>query len=298
MSGSAMFEEIGLQREHDVLWLTLQQPQTRNALSPRMVDEISLVVTQAAQDEAVRALVLRGSAGFFCAGGNVGNFQTRLDAADDPLGDPVASRNRAFGHVLQRLTSLPMPVLAVVEGAAMGGGLGLACCADVVLATEDARFALTETSLGIIPAQIAPFVQRRLGRRVTARLGLSGERVSGALAQSLGLVDALAEDSAALDGLQARWLSQMLACGPQANRAMKALLARGEAAGGAGMDLGGLLDQAALDFSACMRGEGREGIAAFRERRSAAWVRQLSADDVARLHGRTAASGAATSPAA
>ena len=284
------YEHLLVQHAHDIFWVTLHRPETRNALSPEMVAELAHVFIQAAQNDKVRALVLRGSAGFFCAGGNVGNFQSRLEATDHSEGDPVVNRNRAFGHLLQALTALPMPVLAVVEGAAMGGGMGLACCADIVLATEDARFALSETGLGLIPAQIAPFVQARVGRRVALRLGLSGERVSGTLAQSLGLVDALAADSEALDALQAQWISRILACGPQANRSLKALLSR-DVAGDASLDhgLGAWLDDAAQRFAQCMRSEGTEGIAAFRERRAPTWAATLQAADVALMHGRITA---------
>jgi isohexenylglutaconyl-CoA hydratase len=285
------FDKLLVQQEHGIVWVTLHHPATRNALSPDMVAELSQAIAQAALDSTVRAFVLRGSAGFFSAGGNVGNFQSRLQAHADEGEDPVVSRNRAFGHVLQALTALPMPVLAVVEGAAMGGGMGLACCADIVLATEDARFALSETGLGLIPAQIAPFVQARVGRRVALRLGLSGERLSGTLAQSLGLLDALAADSTALDALQAQWLTRILACGPQANRSLKALLSR-NVAGDASLDhgLGAWLDDAAQRFAQCMRSEGAEGIAAFRERRAPSWSATLHAADVARLHGRDTAS--------
>jgi isohexenylglutaconyl-CoA hydratase len=292
-------EHLLLAHAHGVLWVTLNQPATRNALSPAMVAELSQVIAHAAQDPSVRALVLRGSAGFFCAGGNVGNFQSRLQADAHGGEDPVVNSNRAFGHVLQALTALPMPVMAVVEGAAMGGGMGLACCADIVLATEDARFALSETGLGLIPAQIAPFVQARVGRRVALRLGLSGERVSGTLAQSLGLVDALAADSAALDTLQAQWLSRILACGPQANRSLKALLSR-DVTGDASLDpgLGAWLDDAAQRFAQCMRSEGAEGIAAFRERRVPTWASTLQAADVALLHGRITALSSSSSSTA
>jgi isohexenylglutaconyl-CoA hydratase len=293
------YEHLLVQRTHDIFWVTLHRPETRNALSPEMVAELAHVFIQAAQDDKVRAVVLRGSAGFFCAGGNVGNFQSRLQATDHSEGDPVVNRNRAFGHLLQALTALPMPVLAVVEGAAMGGGMGLACCADIVLATEDARFALSETGLGLIPAQIAPFVQARVGRRVALRLGLSGERVSGTLAQSLGLVDALAADSTALDTLQAQWLSRILACGPQANRSLKALLSR-DVAVDASHDhgLGAWLDDAAQRFAQCMRSEGAEGIAAFRERRAPSWSATLQAADVALLHGRITALSSSSSSTA
>jgi isohexenylglutaconyl-CoA hydratase len=293
------YEHLLVQHAHDIFWVTLHRPDTRNALSPEMVAELAHVFIQAAQDDKVHAVVLRGSAGFFCAGGNVGNFQSRLQATDHSEGDPVVQRNRAFGHLLQALTALPMPVLAVVEGAAMGGGMGLACCADIVLATEDARFALSETGLGLIPAQIAPFVQARVGRRVALRLGLSGERVSGTLAQSLGLVDALAADSEALDTLQAQWISRILACGPQANRSLKALLSR-DVAGDASLDdgLGAWLDDAAQRFAQCMRSEGTEGIAAFRERRAPTWATTLQAADVALLHGRITALSSSSSSTA
>jgi isohexenylglutaconyl-CoA hydratase len=283
------YKHLWVQRAHHILWVTLHQPETRNALSSDMVAELAHVISNASQEQDLRAVVLRGSEGFFSAGGNVGNFQSRLQATDNTEGDPVVQRNRAFGHVLQALTTLPMPVLSVVEGAAMGGGMGLACCADIVLATQDARFALSETRLGLIPAQIAPFVRARLGRHVTMRLCLSGERVSGTLAQSLGLVDELAVDSHALDDLEAQWLNRILACGPQANRTIKSLLAHDPRVGDAteGQALGSWLDEAALRFAHCMRSEGTEGIAAFRQRRQPAWAVTLQTADVARLHGRT-----------
>lgn len=268
------FQHVLLRREHDVLFATLNRPETRNALAPEVVAELAQVVGLAESDAAVRALVLRGAQGFFCAGGNVGNFQARLDA-DAQGEDPVAARNREFGRFMQRLNALPVPVIAAVEGAAMGGGMGLACAADLVLATQDAKFALSETSLGIIPAQIAPFVVARLGQRAALRLGLFGERVSGEAARALGLVDELAADGTALDALLAQWLTRLCASAPGANRTLKPLLHRcGREEDGA------LLDDAARLFAACMRAEGAEGIAAFREKRSAAWRRAFTADAV------------------
>ena len=268
------FAHILLRREHGVLLATLNRPETRNALAPEVVAELARAVGIAESDDTVRALVLRGAGGFFCAGGNVGSFQSRLDAATTDE-DPGAARNREFGRFMQRLAALPVPVIAVVEGAAMGGGMGLACAADLVLATQDAKFALSETALGIIPAQIAPFVVARLGRRAALRLGLFGERVSGSTAQALGLVDELAADGAALDALLAQWLTRLCACAPGANRALKPLLRR------CGRDEdGALLDDAARLFAACMRREGAEGIAAFREKRPAAWRHEFTADAV------------------
>lgn len=275
LSADATYSHLLLRRHHDVLFATLHRPETRHALAPEVVAELARVLDLAQADTAVRALVLRGSHGFFCAGGNVGNFQARLDAGTGDTDDPVVARNREFGRFMQRLAALPVPVLAAVEGAAMGGGMGLACAADIVLATRDARFALSETSLGIIPAQIAPFVVARLGHRVARRLGLSGERVSGEVAQQLGVVDALANDSTALDALLAQWLDRICACAPHANRALKPLLQR------CGHDSDETtLDAAAREFAACMRDEGAEGIAAFRDKRPSAWRREFNADVV------------------
>ena len=275
LCADATYSHLLLRRHHDVLFATLHRPESRHALAPEVVAELARVLDLAQADTAVRALVLRGSHGFFCAGGNMGNFQSRVNAGAEGADDPVAARNREFGRFMQCLAALPVPVLAAVEGAAMGGGMGLACAADIVLATRDARFALSETSLGIIPAQIAPFVVARLGHRVARRLGLSGERVSGELAQQLGMVDALADDSAALDALLAQWLERICACAPHANRALKPLLQR------CGHDSDeATLDAAAREFAACMRDEGAEGIAAFRDKRPAAWRRPFSADMV------------------
>lgn len=268
-------------REHQgVLFATLNDPGTRNALSPTMVQALDQVVRQAGERLELRALVLRGSQGFFCAGGHVGSFEQRLNTqqAQPPGGtDPVAARNREFGHFMQRLAALPVPVLAVVEGAAMGGGLGLACAADLVLACSDARFALSETGLGLIPAQIAPFVAARIGAPATRRLGLTGERVAGEQALRLQLVDELAADSAALSARLAHWLQLIGRCAPGANRSLKPLLGRlpGQTA-----DVPAWLDQAALTFSTCMAHEGREGLAALRERRAPAWQVHFSAEQV------------------
>lgn len=289
------YTSLLLHRAHDVLFVTLNCPATRNALSPEVTAELTQVSRDAQADTALRAIVLRGSQGFFCAGGNIGSFQSRLDAHTQSEAtahaslehDPIAARNREFGRFLEMWSALPVPIIAVVEGAAMGGGMGLACTADIVLATEDAKFALTETALGIIPAQIAPFVQARIGQRNAIRLGLFGERVSGQQAVALGLVDELAVDSQTLDERLTHWLSRMSRCAPGANQALKRLFTQTRNS----KDLAQQLDDAALSFSACMRNEGPEGIAAFREKRAAHWhvtfdvmqIRQAHAGDTLTL---------------
>lgn len=287
------FNHLLVSRLQDVLFITLNNPATRNALSTELVDELTQVTTHIQADTQLRAVVLRGSQGFFCAGGNIGNFEVRLNAQRQASAapnatladDPVAARNRVFGHFLESWSALPVPMIAVVEGAAMGGGMGLACTADIVLTTRDAKFALTETALGIIPAQIAPFVEARIGRRNTLRLGLFGEWISGEQAVALSIVDELAADSAALDALLAQWLTRMCRCAPHANQALKRLLTRESSTPA----LSQQLDQAALVFSRCMQDEGEEGIAAFRSKRAANWHATFSAEQIRQAYTQAAA---------
>ncbi|NYT62573.1 enoyl-CoA hydratase/isomerase family protein [Alcaligenaceae bacterium] len=267
------FTQIVLQRKQDVLFASLNRPDTRNAMGPEMVGELARVLEMVDVDSSVRALVLRGSQGIFCAGGNLGSFQARLSNHDED--DSVAAYNRKFGYFMQAMAGAAVPVVVVVEGAAIGGGMGLACVADIVIARQDARFALTETSLGIIPAQILPFVMARIGQATTRRLGLTSERINGDEAHRIGLVDHVASDQAGLNQLLAQCLSHIGRCAPDANRELKKLIRNPGHSTEAEM-----LDVAAQRFSACMRNEGDEGIAAFRERRAPAWAVTFAADDL------------------
>ena len=259
-------------------FLVLDAPESRNALSPEMVKAIDTAVTTVTADDAARAIVLRGAGGMFSAGGNIGNFSQRLAAAGGDC-DPIADRNRDFGAFLERFSTLDIPTVAVVEGAAIGGGLGLACCCDFVIVAADAKFALSETTLGILPAQIAPFVVERLGRSTTLRLTLSGQRFDGRKALALGIADLVAETRDDIDGCLARTLSEIGRCGPQANRRFKRLMRDEDAHA----RRSAWLDEASRCFSECMRDEGGEGIASFREKRSASWVRQVAADEITAL---------------
>ena len=258
-------------RQGGFLYLTLDDAPTRNALSPEMVEELRAAVEAAAADATLRALVLRGANGFFCAGGSMGNFhKSQQSAATAGEDDPIAANNRRFGDFMLTLARLPKVLVVVVEGAAMGGGFGLACAADIVLARRDTKFALSETTLGLVPAQIAPFVVARIGQASARRLALSGERIDGAEAQRIGLVDFVAEDATALDARLLAVLRGIARCAPGANAATKALLQEC-----AEVDLAPILDRAAQAFARQMRSEGAEGVAAFGDKRDAAWVEKI-----------------------
>jgi isohexenylglutaconyl-CoA hydratase len=259
-----------LRREGSRLHITLNRPETKNALSADMVQELLAVVEFLEQSNDIGAVVLRGAGGTFCAGGDIKRFLAQVKAPPPAPGekDPIAVQNRRFGAFLARFDRLPQTIVTVIEGAAFGGGLGLAAIGDVAIALADARFAMSETGLGIVPAQIAPFVAARVGVPQTRRLALSGERFDGREAWRIGLVHHLCEDSAALEATLQRALGEIGRCAPGANAATKRLLLASRTT-----PLDALLDQSADAFAAALRGaEGREGVAAFTEKRPASWV--------------------------
>ena len=171
---------------------TLNAPATRNALTDEMVAALRAACERARTDAALRVIVLRGAGGHFCAGGSLGGFASAIGRPPGEGVDPLISVNRDFGRLLQALCDLPQVLIAAVQGAAMGGGVGLVCCADYVLAAPYAQFATPEVTLGIVPAQIAPFVVRRLGDATARDWLLSGARWSAQQALAAGLINAIA----------------------------------------------------------------------------------------------------------
>ena len=134
--------------------------------------------------------------------------------------------NRRFGAIMSRFEALPQTIVMVVEGAAYGGGLGLMCGGDVVLATADAKFSISETTLGVPPAQIAPFVAQRIGVARTRRLSLTAHRFDGREAERIGLVDQACDGTAALDAALAQVLEGIDRCAPGCERGDQAADAR------------------------------------------------------------------------
>jgi isohexenylglutaconyl-CoA hydratase len=259
-----------LRREGTRLHVTLNRPETKNALSGEVVQELQRVVEFLENAIEVGTVVLRGAGATFCAGGDNNGFMAQLNTPVPRPGekDPVAVQNRRFGAFLQRFDALPQTIVTVIEGAAFGGGLGLAAVGDIAICRADARLAMSETGLGIVPAQIAPFVAARVGVPEARRLALSGERFDGREAWRIGLVHHLCEDAAALEATLSRVLGAIGRCAPGANAATKRLLLTSRTTA-----LDTLLDQAADAFAAALRGaEGREGVTAFIEKRPASWV--------------------------
>jgi len=262
-------QSLILERQGSVLKIWLNRPQAKNALSEEMTDELHLVLDAVRDDRSIRTLVLRGKGGVFCAGGDIKGFKSDMQAVS---AEQVAKSNRSFGDLMIKINEQPQVMIMLVEGAAIGGGLGLACVADVTLVTADARFRLSETSLGIPPAQIAPFVTERVGLTQARRLMLTGARFQGEEAVRLGIGHQVAMDADDLEAQCEVILGHINACAPGANAVTKGILfeslrrPRAEA-----------LDFASQGFAQCMLSpEGLEGIAAFVEKRKPSWADQTN----------------------
>ena len=265
-----MADTLDVRTDGGVLHITLNRPAARNAMSLRMVDELRSVLAQAEAAGVVRAIVLRGAGGHFCAGADL---QDMAEARQRELaGDThaIAVVNARFGALCGAFARTGLATIAVLEGAVMGGGLGLACVVDVALAGQGAQLRLPETALGVVPAQIAAFLVERVGASQARRLAVTGGQLDAAQALAIGLVHAVHDDGAALDAALAATLAQTLRCAPAAIAATKALMARALHTPAAD-----LVDDAAHVFAQAARGpEGVEGMAAFLQKRSPSWAPQ------------------------
>ncbi|MEB0047173.1 MULTISPECIES: enoyl-CoA hydratase/isomerase family protein [unclassified Pseudomonas] len=264
MNALPVCQTLLLDHHNGVLHITLNRPESRNAMSLHMVAELRAVLEAVRDDREIRALVISGAGGHFCAGGDI------KDMAHARVEGPTAYRdlNRAFGALLEEVQHAPQVVITVLQGAVLGGGFGLACVSDVTLADHQAQFGLPETSLGLLPAQIAPFVVQRIGLTHVRRLALTAARFDGKEAKRLGLVHFVEHDPQALAERLDDVLAHVLCCAPGANATTKKLLLAS-----VGQPSGALLDQAAEWFSDAVTGaEGVEGTMAFVQKRKPGWA--------------------------
>ncbi len=263
------FATLLMKLDAGVLHVTMNRPERKNALSPQMMDDLLEAFTWVPQVFQPRAIVLRGAGGSFCAGADIKEMakQRALDPANPKRS--VALGNRRFGEVLCAVQAVPAPLIVVAEGAVLGGGFGLVCVSDIALGLPSARFGLPETGLGVIPAQIAPFVMRRVGAVQARRLMLTGARFDATEGVRLGLLHEVCADEAALQTSLDRALTDIRRCGPRANAATKQLLLNIES-----NDLFTSLDIAAQVFAEAQLGpEAKEGTLAFIEKRAPSWAK-------------------------
>lgn len=265
-------DSIELAQTGSILSIWLNRPDSRNAMSLNMVKSIVSVFNAIADDHSIRAVVFRGKGSHFCAGGDIKDMAAiRAEAASVGTNKPYIDFNRQFGAMIELVDQAPQTVVAILEGAVLGGGFGLACISDVAIALKDAQFGLPETGLGILPAQIAPFVVKRVGLTQARRLALLGARFNGTKALQFGVVHEVAENETELEQLIETTLEQIKRAAPLASRATKALLHRASSQ----EPLSSLLDDAAAQFAEAVNSaEGFEGTMSFIQKRKPSWAEE------------------------
>ena len=243
--------------------ISLARPEKHNAFNGELVQLLMDAISTFRDDDRVRVVLIRSEGTSFCAGADLAWMQGMVDRSEDE------NRKGAFemGAMFRALDSLPKPVVCRVQGAAIGGGVGLVACADIVVSSTRAKFGLSEVRLGLAPAVISPFVVRKMGEGQARRYFLTGERFDASRALSLGLIHEVVQEESldeAVDGI----LRALLLGGPCAQSASK-MLSRETRLDEPELDALNADVIARLRVSA----EGQDGLKSFFSKASPAWVK-------------------------
>ncbi len=249
--------------QNGVARLTMNRPDLRNAFNQELVEEICAAMGRLGVNEAVRAIVLTGAGKAFSAGADLNMMREVADYSPAENKDDA----RRLAHMLVSIYHSTKPTIALVNGPAMGGGLGLITACDIAIGAESAFFALSEVRLGLVPAVISPFVIQAIGARQARRYFITGERFDAATAKEMGLLH-IVKPAAELDDSLSDMLENLLVCGPIAQCEAKALI---QAVAGRTIEDGVLNDTAERIARIRASKEGKEGITAFLEKRKADW---------------------------
>jgi methylglutaconyl-CoA hydratase len=260
------FQHLLVECDGPVARLVLNRPEVRNAFNDALVEELHTWADDLARDAGdVRVVVLSGAGKVFCAGADLAWMRRTADAS---RAENVRDAQR-LAAMFEALDRLPVPLVGRVQGAALGGGAGLAAVCDMVAAADDALFGFTEVKLGVVPGVISPYVLAKIGRSAARALFLTGARFGAQRAEAIGLVHHVVP-AAGLDDEIARIVGELLLAGPEAVAAAKQMIRQvwrldGEEA-----------SDVTADAIATRRAsaEGQEGITAFLEKRRPTWARQ------------------------
>lgn len=245
--------------------VTLARPEVHNAFDASLIAELAATFGTLAREAPadLRAVVLAGDGPSFCAGADIAWMRAAMQLEVEANEQDAM----AMAELFETIDTCPVPVIARVQGAALGGGMGLCAVADLVIAESGARFGFTETRLGILPATIAPFVIAKIGESNARALFPGGRRFDALRAQRIGLVHEVVEGDAALDAAVEGALADILAAGPTAARAAKAIVREVR-----GLGHGATKWHTARVIARQRAGaEAQEGFAAFEEKRRPAW---------------------------
>ena len=258
------YRTLLVEESGNALFVTLDRPEVHNAFNDELIGEAIDLFSNIRSKTSARAVVLRSGGVNFCAGADL-NWMSRMVAytRDENIRD---SSNLAKMFAL--MDECPLPLIGRIQGAAIGGGVGLVAVCDVAIASRDAKFGLSEVKLGILPAVISPYVIGKIGASHARALFLTGERFDSERALRIGLVHKLVDDAAALDNAVADVLEQLTTSGPEAVRECKKLIAHV-----ASHELADSIPYT-IEAIAARRvsEEGQQGMKAFLEKKKAPWA--------------------------
>jgi methylglutaconyl-CoA hydratase len=259
-----MTDSLLLDRAGPIARLRLHRPELHNAFDADLIAALTQALERLAGDDGVRVVVLEGAGASFSAGADL-NWMRGMAAASEQENRDDAL---ALAHLMRTLDELPKPTIARVHGAAFGGGVGLVACCDIAIAAEQAKFGLTESRLGLLPAVISPYVIAAIGSRQARRYFATAEIFDAAQAQRIGLLHEVVVADA-LDAAVERQIALLLKAGPIASAQAKTLVR--DVTARSGRDA---IDAANADLIAKLRvsAEGQEGLVAFLDKRPPAWA--------------------------
>lgn len=214
------FRTLEVEQRGSTLRVTLNRPEVHNAFNDELIEEAIAVFGEVAPD--IRAIVLRGGGPNFCAGADLGWMTRMVDYSREENIRDASQLAKMFAVI----NECPVPVVGRIQGAAIGGGVGLVSVCDIAIATANAKFGLTEVKLGIIPAVISPYVIAKIGETHARALFMTGERFAAERALRIGLVHHVAADEAELDRIVDETVAQLATSGPEAVRECKKLIAQ------------------------------------------------------------------------
>jgi len=253
-------------KDSGICYLTLNRPEIHNAFDEVLINELTTFFNDVSSDDSVSAVVMSGAGKSFCAGADLNWMKKMVSySMEENLAD---SKNLA--GMLSAMNNCQKPVVGLIDGATMGGGVGLASCFDFAVATTRSFFALSEVKLGILPAVISPFVISKIGESQARRFFISGERFSAQKAKEIGLVHEVAETVEQAESMIEEYVKQVMSSAPAARVLAKKLVSK------ISHELSS--DQQKIDYaceliaSVRVSDEGQEGMSALLEKRKPSWV--------------------------
>lgn len=263
------YKTILLIPEEKVVRIFLNRPEVHNAFNSTMIVELDDAIERVKEDKSIRVIVLSGKGKSFCAGADINWMREIIHYSFEQN----LEESLQLAELLHKIYVLPKPTVAMVNGTAIGGGIGFVSACDIALASEDAKFGLSEVKIGLVPAAISPYVIRRIGESKAREYFLTGKRISAQKAQDIGLINDVAPAEELEDKVE-EIIQLLLASGPEALASCKELIKK----------VAHMSFEEAKSFTARMIAnlrvskEGQEGMASFLEKRKPLWTEEETAD--------------------